>query len=43
MVRIAVMGGENRPQELESQSKAGMWIAYGQRNESVDAEKSVQS
>ena len=37
------MGRENRPQELESQPKAGMGIAYGQINESVDGEKSVQS
>ena len=37
------MGRETREGMLVNQSKAGMGIAYGQRNESVDGEKSVQS
>ena len=37
------MGREMRAWMARNQSKAGMGIAYGQRNESVDAEKSVQS
>ena len=37
------MGRETRVRMAKSQSKAGMGTAYGQRNESVDAEKSVQS
>ena len=37
------MGRETRVWMPKSQSKAGMGIAYGQRNESVDGEKSVQS
>ena len=43
MVRIAVMGREKESRMAKSQSKAGMGIAYGQRKESVDGEKSVQS
>ena len=37
------MGREKESRMAKSQSKAGMGIAYGQRNESVDGEKSVQS
>ena len=37
------MGRETREGMLVNQSKAGMGIAYGQINESVDGEKSVQS
>ena len=37
------MGREKESRMAKSQSKAGMGIAYGQINESVDAEKSVQS
>ena len=37
------MGRETREGMLVNQSKAGIRTAYGQRKESVDAEKSVQS
>ena len=37
------MGRETRVRMARNQSKAGMGIAYGQINESVDGEKSVQS
>ena len=37
------MGRETRAWMARNQSKAGIGIAYGQRNESVDGEKSVQS
>ena len=37
------MGREKESRMAKSQSKAGMGIAYGQINESEDAEKSVQS
>ena len=37
------MDRETRAWMAKSQSKAGMGTAYGQRNESVDGEKSVQS
>ena len=37
------MGREKRVWMARNQSKAGIGIAYGQRNESVDGEKSVQS
>ena len=37
------MGRETRAWMPKSQSKADIGTAYGQRNESVDAEKSVQS
>ena len=37
------MGREKESRMAKSQSKAGMGIAYGQRKESEDGEKSVQS
>ena len=37
------MDRETRVRMLVNQSKAGIRTAYGQRNESVDGEKSVQS
>ena len=37
------MGRETRVRMPRNQSKAGMGIAYRQRNESMDVEKSVQS
>ena len=37
------MGREKESRMAKNQSKAGMGIAYGQINESVDGEKSVQS
>ena len=37
------MGRETREGMLVNQSKAGIRTAYGQRNESVDGENSVQS
>ena len=37
------MDRENSPNESESQSKASIMTAYGQRKREQDAEKSVQS